>query len=49
MSITVVLSHTVINGNMLMRDKKLIGIDEDTLMKKGQAVYKRFLNFHREL
>jgi cytosine/adenosine deaminase-related metal-dependent hydrolase len=42
------VSHTIINGKMLMKDKKLIGIDEDALMKKAQAVYERCLNFYHE-
>jgi hypothetical protein len=42
------VSHTVINGRLLMKDKKLIGIDEDALMKQAQAVYERFLSFHQE-
>jgi cytosine/adenosine deaminase-related metal-dependent hydrolase len=42
------VSHTIINGKLLMQDKKLVGIDEDVLMKEAQAVYERFLNFHHE-
>jgi cytosine/adenosine deaminase-related metal-dependent hydrolase len=42
------VSHTIINGKMLMKDKKLIGIDEGALMQKAQAVYERYLNFYHE-
>ena len=42
------VSHTIINGKTLMKDKKLIGIDEGALMQKAQAVYDRCLNFYHE-
>jgi hypothetical protein len=31
-----------------MKDKKLIGIDEDALMKHAQAVYERFIGFYQD-
>jgi cytosine/adenosine deaminase-related metal-dependent hydrolase len=42
------VSHTIINGKILMKDKKLIGIDENELMKKAQPVYERFLHLYQE-
>jgi cytosine/adenosine deaminase-related metal-dependent hydrolase len=42
------VSHTVINGKTLMKDKKLIGIDEDDLMKQAQIVYERFLSLYEQ-
>ncbi|MFD0619900.1 chlorohydrolase family protein [Paenibacillus sp. GCM10027629] len=42
------VTHTIINGKMLMKNKKLLGIDEDLLMKKAQVVLEKFLNLYQE-
>lgn len=38
------VTHTIIDGKLLMQDKKLIGIDEETLLADAQRVYERFLS-----
>lgn len=38
------VTHTIIDGELLMQDKKLIGIDEETLLADAQRVYERFLS-----
>lgn len=40
------ISHTIINGLMLMKDKQLVNIDEKALMRKAQATYERFLHLY---
>jgi cytosine/adenosine deaminase-related metal-dependent hydrolase len=42
------VSHTIINGKMLMKDKKLVNIDENDLMKQAQIVYERFLSLYEQ-
>ena len=38
------ITHTIIDGKLLMKDKKLIGINEGQLLSDAQHIYERFLS-----
>jgi cytosine/adenosine deaminase-related metal-dependent hydrolase len=38
--------HTIINGRMLMQDRRLLEIDERELMQKAQEVYDKFIHLY---
>ena len=42
------MTNTIINGKFVMRDKHLIGIDEEKLLAEGQKVYNKFLSLYEE-
>lgn len=42
------VTNTIINGKFVMRDKHLIGIDEEKLLAEGQKVYNKFLSLYEE-
>jgi cytosine/adenosine deaminase-related metal-dependent hydrolase len=41
------VTHTIVNGKMLMRDRRLLGIDERALLGRAQEVYERFLHLYQ--
>jgi cytosine/adenosine deaminase-related metal-dependent hydrolase len=42
------VTHTIINGRMLMQDRRLLGIDEHGLMQKAQEVYDKFVHLYMQ-
>lgn len=42
------VSNTIINGRFVMKDNKLVGIDETKLLSDGQRVYDKFLSLYEE-
>jgi cytosine/adenosine deaminase-related metal-dependent hydrolase len=40
------VTHTIVNGRMLMQDRRLLDIDESELMQKAQEVYDRFVHLY---
>lgn len=41
------VTHTIINGRWLMRDRRLLGVDEGKLMEQAQQVYDRYLHLYQ--
>jgi cytosine/adenosine deaminase-related metal-dependent hydrolase len=40
------VTHTIVNGRMLMQDRRLLEIDEGILMQKAQEVYDKFVHLY---
>lgn len=42
------VTHTIINGHMLMKDRALIQVDEAKLIKDAQRIFDRFVSYYRD-
>ena len=42
------VSHTVIDGKLLMKDHRLLYVDECALMRRAQIVYEKYLDLFEE-
>ena len=42
------VKHTIINGVVRMKDRKIPGLDEEALKREAQRVFDRFLTFYEK-